>query len=382
MNTRERFLSIMNFEKPDRPILWEFGYWAETMRNWYKQGLVGDPTPFEENTTVAGEVQPWPMPSCLKDRDVHEFFDLDASAARVDIKEWFLPLFEYKVLSEDNDSKIIIDEWGVKQRASKIGNRVPQFLEFPVKSRFDFYKLKDERLNLSNLKDRLPSNWEEKARSYNKRSCPLGIGGYPVGFFGSLRWLMGDKLYYNFYDDPQLINEILDYLAEMWIQLWEEVLSKVEVDFVLFWEDIAYNKGPLISPKIFREFLTPRYIRINDFLRSHGVKIAIVDTDGDFWELIPLFQEVGITGSYPFEVQAGMDIVKFRKTFPNFQIIGGINKEALAKDKAAIDKELNKVTSIINQQGFIACADHNIPPHVSWENFIYYRNTLRNILLG
>jgi hypothetical protein len=59
------------------------------------------------------------------------------------------------------------------------------------------------------------------------------------------------------------------------------------------------------------------------------------------------------------------------------QIIGGINKEVLAKDKMAIDKELKRVSVIYNHhQGFIASADHNIPPHVKWENFVYYRNAL------
>ena len=91
---------------------------------------------------------------------------------------------------------------------------------------------------------------------------------------------------------------------------------------------------------MFRTFLTPRYKRVTKFLRDKGVDIGIVDTDGDCWELIPLFLEAGITGLYPFAVQSGMDIVEVRKKYPRLQIIGGLNKEAIAKSHQSIDEEL------------------------------------------
>jgi hypothetical protein len=39
MNTRERFHAIMNFEKPDRNLIWEMGYWPGTVNRWYDEGL-------------------------------------------------------------------------------------------------------------------------------------------------------------------------------------------------------------------------------------------------------------------------------------------------------------------------------------------------------
>ena len=41
MNTRERFLATMAFEPVDHGLLGELGYWAETMRRWYREGLPG-----------------------------------------------------------------------------------------------------------------------------------------------------------------------------------------------------------------------------------------------------------------------------------------------------------------------------------------------------
>ena len=39
MNLRERFLEIMNFNPNVHSLKWEFGYWGETIDNWYKEGL-------------------------------------------------------------------------------------------------------------------------------------------------------------------------------------------------------------------------------------------------------------------------------------------------------------------------------------------------------
>lgn len=390
MNTRERFLASMNFERVDRPLLWEFGYWSETITNWYSEGMPGASPPrgphdiqgYQYETTVVGEVQPWPMRDCLKDREVNEFFDLDTGAARVDVNEWIYPEFEVEVLEENETTQVIIDSWGVKKKISKKGNTLPKPMDWPIKNRKDFEKFKEERLDPNN-DGRFPDNWEEVAKGYSDHSYPLSIGGYPVGFFGALRWLIGDEnLLKDYYRNPEFIKDILQYLTDMWIQIWSEVLDKVEVDFALFWEDMAYKKGSFISPNMFREFLTPYYNKIHDFLKGHGVNVSIVDTDGDIWELIPLFQEAGVTGIYPFEVQAGMNICEVREKFPDLQIIGGLNKEKIAEGKDAIDEELEKATELCKKSGFIACADHNIPPHVSWDNFKYYRNRLNDIVAG
>ena len=135
------------------------------------------------------------------------------------------------------------------------------------------------------------------------------IGGHPCGFYGSFRILCGDVgISMLYYDDPKLIHDILDFLTELWINLYEEVLKDVTPDWCLIWEDMAYNSGSMISPKIFREFMLPRYKRYIGFLKSHGVNVFHVDCDGDTTGLIPLWIEGGVTGQYPLEPTGKMDM--------------------------------------------------------------------------
>jgi uroporphyrinogen decarboxylase len=106
-----------------------------------------------------------------------------------------------------------------------------------------------------------------------------------------------------------------------------------------------------------------------------------VDTDGDVWKLLPLFIDGGVTGLYPFEVSAGMNVVEVRQAFPRLQILGGIDKTALAQGPAAIESELQaKVPWMLQQGGYIPYVDHFVPPDVSWDNFLYYRKQLNDLI--
>jgi uroporphyrinogen decarboxylase len=140
---------------------------------------------------------------------------------------------------------------------------------------------------------------------------------------------------------------------------------------------MCYKNGPLISPAMFAKFMLPFYQRLTGFFRDHNIRIVFVDTDGNCWKLIPCFLEGGVTGLYPFEANAGMDVAAVRKAFPRLQMIGGIDKLEVIKGPSAIDAELDrKVAPILSQGGFIPTIDHLVPPDVSWANFSYFRAQL------
>ena len=162
---------------------------------------------------------------------------------------------------------------------------------------------------------------------------------------------------------------------------WDQVLSEVEVDCAHFWEDMAYRTGPLISPATFREFMTPCYQKVTSFLKSRGVGIILVDSDGNMDELIPLFLEAGLTGVWPIEVQAGNDLLEIRRRYPDLQIQGGIDKLKIARGRQAIDEELeSKIPFMLGQGGYIPHLDHAAHPQISWSDFRYYREKLRALI--
>jgi uroporphyrinogen decarboxylase len=176
------------------------------------------------------------------------------------------------------------------------------------------------------------------------------------------------------------MHEMMDYLADFYVALYDQVLSQVAVDYAFHWEDMCYVAGPLISPKMFAEFMLGPYKKLTGLLRDHGVDIIMVDTDGDARKLIPLFLEGGVTGLYPFEVQSHQDVGEIRRQYPRLLMQGGIDKKALAAGKDAIDRELEARVPVVLEGGYIPHVDHGVPPDVSWEDFCYYRHKLDAML--
>lgn len=406
MNLRERFLEVMNFNTDVHSVKWEFGYWGETIKNFYDAGLpcnnypklplqVSTPTSslyipawtcqsksiLPNGIGVMGGGLYWPTQGFPLDTDVRDYFSMDQTQQMVDVNLLFCPMFEPRVDAEDEGSYTYTDIDGVTRKFLKKQATIPAGMDWPITDEASWQKIKSERLNLSNISDRFPANWADLVKQYNNRDYPLALGGYPFGLFGTPSHVMGyEKLFNTYFDDPALIHDIQNTFTEVWLAVFEEVLSQVDVDHVHFWEDISFGKGPMVSPNMVREFMLPYYKRIIGFLKARGVKVILLDTDGDCNSLIPLYIEAGVTGMYPFEAHCGMDIVKVRQEYPELQIFGGIPKSEIAKGKASIDKILEPVEHVLKTGGYVPFGDHFIPPDVKWEDFLYYRTRLNELI--
>lgn len=389
ITTRSLFRAIMGFEPAPRTLNWEFGYWGGALRRWYAEGLPevkGPPTELRYGNSITGAGQPSGTPSFSgtispRDSDVRGYFAFDDDFRLVPYNYWIYPRFEKKIISEDAEYREIWDGDGIRKKVFKDDSSMPFWLEYPVKSRGDWQRVKEERFRLDSVGTRWAADRDQFVERTRNRAFPLGVLGAPVGFFGSLRALFGEKeLFMVYYDDPSLVHEIADHLCRLWLAMAEEMLSVMEFDIACFWEDMAGKQGSLISPAFFREFMTPYYRRIIGFLRSRGIELFVVDTDGKVDELIPLFLETGMNAMYPFERQAGNDPGAIGAMYPDLRMFGGIDKNVLSRSRDDIDRELQRVPSLIRRGGYIPFADHLIPPNCPWENFLYYRRRLAEII--
>jgi uroporphyrinogen decarboxylase len=380
VNAKERFITTLTFKKHDRPLLWEFGYWTGTLRRWYGEGLPKQkgiiPETALDGETATAEIIPSPELNHPIDEDVHNYFSFDDGIKKLPINCWVYPPFERQIVNEELDTITYIDEFGITKKERKDGLSMPAFIDYPVKNEKDFSTISSR----FDFKDsgRLEIGWREIVREYKKRDQIIALGGLPFGLFGGLRYLMGlERLCLSLYDNPAFISNVISFLTDFWINLFSVVLRQVEVDMIWFWEDMCYNRGPLISPEHFRMFILPSLIRLTSFFSDFGIKILVVDTDGDCSKIIPLLIEGGINTILPFEVQSNMDVVKIRKQYPKLGIIGGLDKKKIVYGRRYVDEELKyKLPVMFAQNGYIACADHLIPPDVSWDEFKYYRNRI------
>lgn len=352
MNNRERIRAMARGDFVDRqPLVFYFGPWPETIQRWNQEGLKGD----------------W-----------QTAFQMDAGIEVVNVNLGFSPAFDYLVLEERETTRLIRDRQGITQIIRKDGGAsIPHYIDYPVKSMQDWEKLK-ERLN-SEDPTRFPYDWKKLVRRYNETDAAVQLGCYPYGLFGTLRDMMGvEELLIRFIEEPNMIHDMMDYLTDFWLRIYEKVVSEVKVDIIHIWEDMSGKNGSMISPRMVREFMLPNYRKISDFAKKHDVAIVSVDTDGDCSELIPLFMEAGVNMMMPFEVQAGCDVTQLQKMYPDLIISGGFNKQALWTDRGAIDQEFERIKPMFCKGVRYICApDHLIPPEVPLDLFTYFLERLK-----
>ncbi|NLX05477.1 MAG: hypothetical protein GXY33_10065 [Phycisphaerae bacterium] len=352
MNDRERFLACMNYQPVDRTPFWDWGGWPETHERWLREG-------FDPNRD---------RPAVEPDNRI--------------VFDWFFPNppFEREVLEETDETILYVNHEGILMREMKNNpaSSMPQFIKFPVESREDFRKFWKERMQ-PDLVQRGGPDWQQQLRQWRDAPAPfMASADRWGGFFGPLRNLVGvENLCTLFYDDPALLEEMMDADADLIIAIMSQILDVVSVDAFIFWEDMAYKTAPLISADLMRKYMLPRYRRVVDYLTARGVRWIALDSDGQIDPLIPVWLDAGINALYPFETQAGMDVLAVRKKYGrDLRIWGGVDKRALAHGPAAIDAELARLRPLMEDGGYVPHTDHSIPPDVSSQNYRYYLERL------
>jgi uroporphyrinogen decarboxylase len=264
-------------------------------------------------------------------------------------------------------------------RNRRDGHSMPDFIAHPVRSRADWERYRDERLQpcLEHRLARLP----DFVRSAAATDAAIQVGAFPWGVFGTARDLLGaEELLLGFHTDPDLVKEIMEACVTLWLALYERVAQAVHIDHIHIWEDMSGRQGSLISMPMVEEFLMPHYDRLAEFARRHAVPVVSVDSDGRVDELLAVMTRHGVNAFMPFEVQAGNRVEEVRERYPDLAIFGGLDKNALAADKAAMHRELERAEHMLARGRYIVGFDHLLPPNVPWTNFVYVIEHLRRLL--
>ena len=256
---------------------------------------------------------------------------------------------------------------------------MPQWISYPLQSPVDWQEYK-KRLD-PDTPGRLPDNFPQLAREYRDRDYPLGM--WLGGTYGYLRnWWGVESLSILLFDEPALVEEMIECLTNLALGLFDRVLEAgVELDWVMFWEDLAYRSGPLISPTMFQRFCMPFYKKVMEKVHAAGIPVAMVDSDGKIDQIIPYWLDVGVTVMHPMEVASGMDVVRIRKQYGRrISFFGGIDKRVLATTRPQIEATIRPLLeSVLPEGGYIPACDHAIPPDVSFDNYRYYRDLVREV---
>lgn len=285
---------------------------------------------------------------------------------------------EPRVLEETSTHILSVDRYGRKEKLCKGSATIPLPTEYPVETMEDWLKIKhwyefrEDRVDMEGL----------RALAKRQKEGTLILCGMPGGF-DEPRQLMGEEnLCIAFYEEPELIEDMLNTMADTANKVYERVCSILTPDLLHVHEDMAGKSGPLAGPTQIRAFIGPYYRRVWDPLHAAGATLFSQDSDGNMNAVIEPFLEAGLNIVYPCEPAAGMDIVEIRKKYGNrVALKGGIDKHALRKTIADVEAELTrKICAETLGGGVIFALDHRIPNGVPIENYRYYVRRGRELL--
>jgi len=78
---------------------------------------------------------------------------------------------------------------------------------------------------------------------------------------------------------------------------------------------------------------------------------------------------------------SGVDYVELRREFGgDLLLIGGLDVRVLAQDRRAMEEEiLSQVPPLLEQGGYVPLVDGRVRSHVPFENYVFYRELIREL---
>ena len=223
--------------------------------------------------------------------------------------------------------------------------------------------------------ERVPQAMLDRLKAEDaERDIPLAL--HCGSLYGNIRNMMGvEELSYLAADDENLYAEIIETVADLCYKCAEYTCKAgIDFEYAHFWEDICFNSGPLINPAVFDELVDPGYKRITDMLKTYGIDIVSVDCDGMIDKLIPTWLSNGVNTMFPIEVGTWhASFGPWREKYGRaLRGVGGMDKRVFARDKAAVDEEIERLKKLVDLGGYIPCPDHRIAPDAKYELVAYY----------
>jgi hypothetical protein len=359
LTDRERFNRQMHYQPVDRCFNMEFGYWDENFQLWPL---------FSENHITNN----W-------EADI--FFNFDRQY-NIGGNIWLSPAFKSEVVEVRKTTKVLINGDGLFAEVPLDGHdTIPHYIKSSIRTPDDWKKIKAERFRLDDP-DRivdiqsLKQTWDPPERDY-----PLGV--WVGSMIGKIRdMLTFEGLAYAIYDYSEMVEDMVETACIMVENSLDQILPHFQFDFAAGWEDICFKAGPIVSPRFFKNVITPRYKRIHNKLKAHNIDIWWIDCDGDVRPILPHMMDGGVNCLFPYEVNSCAHPAELLNEYgKDLRIMGGFDKIELGKGRDAIRAYMDTLGPLVERGGYIPFCDHRCPPNVDPDDYLFYLD-LKEQLFG
>ncbi|MFO7585660.1 MAG: uroporphyrinogen decarboxylase family protein [Anaerolineales bacterium] len=298
MTSRERVLAAINHREPDRvPIILGTSNTTGMKGNVYRnlKKYLG---------IEAGEryIYDWPeLGTALLDEQTLQRLHSDARGVLDLYPSW---VYERNQSRPPHDP--FIDDWGTGQKEVQPGLWYPGI--HPMAGATTIEEI--EAYPWPDMDD--PSrvaHVREQARNLAESNQYAIIGTPWLLFpFERAHAMQGlDVFLYNMAANPEFAKALLEKIAELCKILMGHFLDEIgdNIDIIKIGDDLGTQESLMISPRMYRQLLKPIHADFISFIKSKTKAKVFFHTDGDVFNLIDDFVEIGVDILNPIQTSAG-----------------------------------------------------------------------------
>ncbi|HOP55233.1 MAG TPA: uroporphyrinogen decarboxylase family protein [bacterium] len=337
MTSRERVRMTLEHREPDRVPIHD-SVWSATVSRWHKEGL------------------PEEIP-------VSEYFDYEIVGFGADLS----PRFPVKVLERNETYIVETTPYGGIRRNFRDYSTTPEIIDWPVKSKEDWYKIKDRlQPNITRV------DWVSSLNDYSRT---YGDGKFvtysaAMGYDQFQSYIKTEELLILLVEDPKWAKDMFRTHAILLIEMAKIMMEYgFKFDGAFLYNDMGYRNGLLFSPRTYQEVLQETDAMVCEFFHKNNMPV-ILHSCGNVKELIPYLIDAGFDCLQPLEVKAGMDLLELKPEYGDkISFMGGIDVRKMT-DPVAIEEEISRKFEVAKKGGgYIYHSDHSIPKNISFEDY-------------
>lgn len=178
---------------------------------------------------------------------------------------------------------------------------------------------------------------QEVSRRYADHCLIFGshIGPFTAGYMA-----MGfEPFLTRLIDDPGFVGELLERQTEWCIAMFQKA-ARLGAEVLVLGDDAAHTEGPMVSPRMWREFVLPLHRRIVD-----ATTVPVIwHSERNVGALLPMAIEAGFAGFHGLEPAAGMGLAQAKEEFgQDLVLVGNVDVRALCKgDLTTVRMEVDR----------------------------------------
>jgi uroporphyrinogen decarboxylase len=203
----------------------------------------------------------------------------------------------------------------------------------------------------------------------------IAVFGSVRGTFGFLFIALGlENLTYAMYDDPELLQEIIEAADDFWTQLG---LKLIEAGCTALYvaNDMGMNGSTLISPAQLREFFFPSLRKQIAAWKAAGGKV-LFHSCGNVDAVLEDLADMGIDALNNIQVHSGMNLASVKERIGDrVTVVGNIDATGImcGTDQTLISDAIRQVIDTAGYDGgLIIATDHSFHEGIPQENVLYF----------